>query len=79
MSEATNRFTQAITEVVNNESDKHVIGIVAHGNVLALFASQYEDRDALAIHSSIRMPDIAIFDWEQKTFDILFGNYESNN
>ncbi len=73
--EATARFTKAVTEIVALENDKNVIGIVAHGNVLSLFAAQYEDRSALEIHNSIKMPDVAVFDWEQKTFTVPFGNH----
>lgn len=76
LQEARSRFTNAIDEIIQIESDKDVIGIVAHGNVLSLYASQFEDRDALDIHHSICMPDIAVLDWESKTFDITFGNYE---
>lgn len=76
LQEATDRFTKALEEIVTEESDKNVIGVVAHGNVLSLFASQYEDREALEIHHAIQMPDVAVLDWESKTFEVTFGNYE---
>jgi len=79
LAEATQRFSQAVAEIVVIEADKQVIGIVAHGNVLSLFAAQFEQRDALTIHHVISMPDIAVFDWESKTFDVQFGHYESSN
>lgn len=76
LAEAAARFTEAVSDIVASETGSKVIGIVAHGNVLSLFASQYEDRSALEIHNSISMPDVAVFDWEGKTFDVEFGNYE---
>lgn len=79
LQEATNRFTKALEEIVAEENDKGVIGVVAHGNVLSLFASQYENREALEIHYSIQMPDVAVFDWESRTFEVTFGNYEHND
>jgi broad specificity phosphatase PhoE len=79
LAEAMRRFTQAITEIAIQEQNKEVIGIVAHGNVLALFSSQYEARDALAIHNDITMPDIAVLDWATKEFTTPFGVYESVN
>lgn len=79
LQEATVRFTKEIEEIVASEGDKNIIGIVAHGNVLSLFASQYENRSALEIHHAIQMPDIAILDWKNKTFDITFGEHEQSN
>ncbi len=79
LQEATARFTRTLVDIVSNENGKNVIGVVAHGNVLSLFASQYEDRTALEIHHSIQMPDIAVLDWESKTFEVTFGNYGHNN
>lgn len=79
LQEATERFTKALEEIVAEESDKGIIGVVAHGNVLSLFASQYENREALEIHHSIQMPDVAILDWDSKTFEVTFGNYEHIN
>jgi len=77
LAEATERFTKAVADIVTIEQDKEVVGIVAHGNILSLFASQYEDRTALEIHHVIRMPDIAVFDFEKKVFEVSFGKYES--
>ncbi len=79
LAEATKRFTDTVASIVVDEQDKRTIGIVAHGNVLSLFASQYENRDALAIHNAITMPDIAVFDYETKTFATHFGHYEPVN
>ncbi len=76
LEECKARFTNAINKIVQDELDMDVIAIVAHGNVLSLYASQFESRTALEIHRSIQMPDIAILDWETKTFDVTFGNYE---
>lgn len=76
LQEATVRFNQALEEIVQLETCVNTIGIVAHGNVLSLFSAQYEDRSALEIHDTIAMPDVAVFDWESKTFAVQFGNYE---
>lgn len=77
--EATERFTNAINTIVAIERDRTSVGIVAHGNVLSLFAAQYETRTALEIHHAINMPDIAVLDWENKTFSVTFGKYEPNH
>lgn len=79
LTEATDRFIKAVTDIAKTQSDKRVIGIVAHGNVLSLLASQYEDRNALTIHHAITMPDVAVLDWETKEFDVKFGNYAANH
>lgn len=76
LAEATERFTIAVADIVAKESEASTVGIVAHGNVLSLFASQYEDRTALQIHHAISMPDIAVLDWETKQFEVMFGNYD---
>ena len=79
LKEAGDRFTRVIEDIVSKESDRKVIGIVAHGNVLSLFASQYESRSAFDIHNAIQMPDVAILDWEHKTFSVRFGNYKHHD
>lgn len=79
LQEASDRFNQAVEKIVSEESAKKVVGVVAHGNVLSLFASQYEPVSALDIHHVIQMPDVAVFDWESKKFDVIFGNYEHSN
>jgi 2,3-bisphosphoglycerate-dependent phosphoglycerate mutase len=74
MSEAKERFNNAIQDIVNVESGKKNIGIVAHGNVLSLFASQFQDIPPFEIHKKLKMPDVAILDWEQKSFIKFFGD-----
>lgn len=73
LDEAHKRFSQAIHEIAEIEQEQDVVGVVAHGNVLSLFAAAYESRSALEIHHAIKMPDIAVLDWETKTFDVVFG------
>jgi len=71
--EALERFNSAIYEIVSsNHGDKN-IGIVAHGTVLSLFADQFDERSALDIHKTIKMPDVAVLDWEDKVFLKKFG------
>jgi broad specificity phosphatase PhoE len=71
--EAKVRFNRTVEKIVRAHADLGRIGIVAHGNVLSIFASQFEDRAPYAIHQTIQMPDLAILDWETKTFERKFA------
>jgi len=71
--EALNRFSTALESIVAAESDHETVGIVSHGNILTLFSSLYKDVDCFALHTQIKQPDVAIFDWDTKTFDAFFG------
>lgn len=76
LEEARMRFSGSIAEIVQNTPEHDTIGIVAHGNVLSLFAAEYEERTAHEIHQIISQPDLAVFDWKSKTFETTFGTYE---
>ncbi len=71
--EALRRFSTAVEDIIMKESADQ-IGIVAHANVLSLFASQFEERTALELHNTIPMPSYAILDWESKLFIKKFSN-----
>ena len=73
LTEGLARFDEAIERIVSSHADLGRIGIVAHCNVLSLYASQYEQRTAHELHSTMGMPDLAILDWESKEFDLTFG------
>lgn len=68
------RFNATIDQIVAENKDLGRIGIVAHGNILSIFTAQFEQRDEYAIHQAIRMPDLAMLDWETKTLDRKFGD-----
>jgi len=72
-SEALARFNTALTEISVTESSADYVGIVSHGNMLALFSTQYQDIDSYELHTKIKQPDIAIFDFETKKFISFFG------
>lgn len=71
--EALERFIATLESIAKNESDKELVGIVTHGNILALFSALYKDVDCYALHTAIKQPDVAIFSWDEKKFDIFFG------
>ena len=71
--EALERFNNALESIAKNESDKDFVGIVSHGNILTLFSALYKDVDCYELHAKIQQPDVAIFDWQKKKFDVFFG------
>lgn len=68
------RFNQAIERVVKSEGGKGNVGIVAHGNILAIFSSQFAEKSIYSIHNNIKMPDVAVLDWDSKSFIHFFGD-----
>ncbi len=71
--EALERFNTTLESIANAESDKRTVGIITHGNILTLFSSLYEDVDCYALHTAIRQPDVAVFNWDDKKFEVFFG------
>jgi broad specificity phosphatase PhoE len=71
--EALARFNSCLEKIAAAERDKNNIGIVSHGSILAFFAAQYTNLNALDIHKKIRMPDLAIFDYNSKKFLKFFS------
>jgi broad specificity phosphatase PhoE len=71
--EALGRFTSALESIAKEEHGKATIGIVSHGNVLTLFSAAYKEVDCYELHTAIKQPDIAVFDWDKKRFDSFFG------
>lgn len=76
LEQGLDRFNKTIKQIVFNEKDKNIIGIVAHCNILSLFSAQFINKSALEIHNSMDMPDVAIFDWESKKFINFYGELE---
>ena len=70
--EARERFAGAVEKIALGHREGDTIAIVAHGNVLALFSSMYEERGAQELQALMQMPDYAVFDWESKSFDKKF-------
>jgi len=71
--EALERFNSALESIAKEESDKDFVGIISHGNILTLFSALYKDVDCYKLHTQIKQPDVAIFDWQKKKFDTFFG------
>lgn len=71
--EALSRFIATLESIAKRESDKDYVGIVTHGNILTLFSALYQDVDCYALHTAIKQPDTAIFNWDEKKFEIFFG------
>ncbi len=73
--EALKRFNTALERAVAEESINSVnsLGIVTHGNILSFFTAQYADVAPFALHYKIKMPDVALLDWESKKFISLWG------
>jgi broad specificity phosphatase PhoE len=71
--EAQERFNATLESIAKAENDKEFVGIITHGNILTLFAAPYEEVDCYALHTAIKQPDVAIFNWDEKKFEIFFG------
>jgi broad specificity phosphatase PhoE len=71
--EALKRFTDTLERIAKAEPDKSSVGIVTHGNILTLFSALYKDVDCYELHTAIKQPDIAVFDWDEKKFDTFFS------
>lgn len=71
--EGMKRFSRAIEEIVLSETGSDNVGVVAHGNILSIFASQFTGKSPYEIHQTIQMPDLAIFDYDRKQFTKFFG------
>ena len=72
--EALKRFNESLTDISITEKTSDYVGIVSHGNMLALFSSQYQNIDSYELHTKIKQPDMAIFDFEPKKFITFFGD-----
>jgi broad specificity phosphatase PhoE len=73
LKEGRDRFHNTIEDIVHSEVGNDSIGIVTHGSILSLFASEYSGVAAYELHQQISMPDMAILDWETKSFLDFFG------
>jgi broad specificity phosphatase PhoE len=71
--EALQRFNATIEVIAEAEADKEYVGIVSHGNILTLFSALYKDVDCYELHTKIKQPDVAVFDWNAKKFESFFG------
>lgn len=71
--EALERFNTALSSIAATEHDKEFVGIITHGNILTLFSALYKDVDCYELHTQIKQPDVAVFDWNEKKFDTFFG------
>jgi len=71
--EALHRFNNALEDISQRELQNEYVGIISHGNILTLFTAQYRDLDCYKLHTQIKQPDIAIFDWKKKEFQSFFG------
>ncbi|MBP9717984.1 histidine phosphatase family protein [Candidatus Gracilibacteria bacterium] len=73
--EALARFNGAIQDIAAVNGAEKRIGIVSHGNILALFSAQFDATiDCYQLHKEIKQPDIAIFDGHTKRFISFFGS-----
>jgi broad specificity phosphatase PhoE len=71
--EALDRFNTTLESIAKAESDKDFVGIITHGNILTLFSALYKDVDCFALHTAIKQPDVAVFNWDEKKFEVFFG------
>ncbi len=73
--EALGRFNLAIGAIALANPNAEKVAVVTHANVLSLFSAQYCNAEAIDLHNSIRMPDIAVLDWTDaaKSFDRFWG------
>ena len=71
--EALLRFNSALESIAKIEIKNEYVGIVSHGNILALFSECYQEIKAFELHTKIKQPDLAVFDFETKKFISFFG------
>jgi broad specificity phosphatase PhoE len=71
--EVLSRFMAALDWIVAEESAAENIGIVSHGNILALFTGLQSEADPYELHRTIQQPDVAEFDWNTKQFTRMWG------
>jgi len=71
--EALERFNATLEVIAAAEADKEYVGIISHGNILTLFSALYKDVDCYELHTKIKQPDVAVFDWNMKKFETFFG------
>jgi broad specificity phosphatase PhoE len=73
--EALERFMKAIKGIIKEGKTKGMenIGIVSHGNILSFFSGQYCKYSPLQLHNMMRMPDVAVLDWDEGKFISFFG------
>jgi broad specificity phosphatase PhoE len=77
LEEALHRFNLAIETIVSQEKNAEKIAIVSHANVLSLFSAQYCNKDAINLHNTIAMPDIALLEWNSE--DSAFRQFWSGS
>jgi broad specificity phosphatase PhoE len=77
--EALARFNTALADIVERERPKKIVGIVSHGIILSYFSAQYTQSPVEQIHTSIRMPDLSILDWETKEFMVSWGQFSAQH
>ena len=71
--EALKRFNLAIESISQVEYQNDSIAVISHGNILTLFSAQYKNVNCYELHTQIKQPDIAIFDFAEKKFITFFG------
>ncbi len=73
--EGVDRFEKALHDTIALEMSfgRKTVGVVSHGNILSFFTSEYSDRNPLGVVRAMKMPDVAVFDWEQKKFITFWG------
>lgn len=64
LEEALDRFNKAIEAIAAIHEECGKIAVVSHANVLSLFSAQYSNQEAIDLHDSIAMPDVAVLDWD---------------
>ncbi|MFC1790075.1 histidine phosphatase family protein [Patescibacteria group bacterium] len=69
------RFKRAIGEIIKVEekNNRQNIGFISHGNILAFFSAQFCDQTPRQLHDLIRMPDLAVLNWDNKKFIKFWG------
>jgi broad specificity phosphatase PhoE len=73
LAEGYARFSSAVDQIASECSDIDTVAVVAHANILSIYASHFEERSAFELHEAIQMPDVAVLDWQTKKFDTKFG------
>ncbi len=69
--QAQDRFTQGITQILQNTSDDDNVIVIAHGTVNTLFTAQHNPIDPYDLWSRLKLPSIIVLNLPTFTLDTV--------
>lgn len=77
--EARERFQETLQSITSWEEKVDNVGIVSHGNILAVFTARLSDQTPYQLHKQIQMPDFAVIEWETSKLLQPFGQVKESS